>query len=293
LDLSTLDPNSILAQYNAFEPTFLGGVSLAVGDLDGDGTAEIVTGAGVGGAPRVRVVGFTGNPDPFQAVATRADFFGYEPTFRGGVNVAVGDTTSDGSADVVLGTGFGGGPRVRVLDGATFAPLQDFFAYESTFRGGVFVGAGQFDVDGKADVVTGPGFGGGPRVRVFRGTDVAVLADFFAFPPGGGLIGGETSGSFGVGGVAFGRLVANSGSQQAVLVASPRGTDARALSFSYSPLTLQVRVNATDPAPIGVAAPVNLTERPAFLPGGMAEISPDVRTLRDAVSVAGFVSPII
>jgi hypothetical protein len=293
LDLSTLDPRSILAQYNAFEPSFLGGVSLAVGDLDGDGTAEIVTGAGVGGAPRVRVVGYNGNPDPFQAVTTRADFFGYEPTFRGGVNVAVGDTTADGSADIVLGTGFGGGPRVRILDGQTYAPLQDFFAYEPTFRGGVLVGAGQFDVDGKADVVTGPGFGGGPRVRVFRGTDLAVLADFFAFPPGGGLIGGDATGSFGVGGVAFGRLIPNSGSQQAILVASPRGSEARALAFAYDPLTLEVRVNATDPTPVNVPPPVDLTLRPVFLPGGSAEIVPDVRTLRDAVSVAGFVSPII
>ena len=104
LDLSHLDPASILAQYYAFEPTFLGGVSLGVGDLNGDGKAEIVTGAGIGGGPRVRVVSFNGNPDPSQAVTTTADFFGYEPTFRGGVNVAVGDTTGDGSADIILGT---------------------------------------------------------------------------------------------------------------------------------------------------------------------------------------------
>jgi len=43
----------------------------------------------------------------------------YEPGFRGGVRVAVGDFTQDGFPDVAVGPGPGGGARVRVLDGKT------------------------------------------------------------------------------------------------------------------------------------------------------------------------------
>src|SRR6267378_803920 len=39
----------------AYESTFLGGVRVAVGDLDGDGTDDLITGAGVGGGAVVKV----------------------------------------------------------------------------------------------------------------------------------------------------------------------------------------------------------------------------------------------
>jgi hypothetical protein len=44
-----------LRQFYGFETTFRGGVSLTMGDVDGDGLAEIILGAGTGGKSRVRV----------------------------------------------------------------------------------------------------------------------------------------------------------------------------------------------------------------------------------------------
>ena len=174
----------VLKSFFAFEPEFRGGVQVAVGDVTGDGRADIVVGTGVGGGPRVRV--FDGATLAADTPAPVVDFFAYEPSFRGGVQVAAVDTDGDGRAEIITGTGVGGGPRVRVLTvgaGGAIGGVSDFFAYENTFRGGVLVAAADLDGDGKAEVVTGTGVGGGPAVRTYSAAGVPGTA-FFAFDSG-------------------------------------------------------------------------------------------------------------
>src|SRR5262249_55769710 len=43
---------------------------------------------------------------------------------------------------------------------------------------------GRAGADGRADIVTGPGPGAGPLVRVFSGLSGAAVQQFFAFDPG-------------------------------------------------------------------------------------------------------------
>jgi hypothetical protein len=49
-----------VASFYAYDPTFTGGVNVAAADLTGDFVAEIITGAGRGGGPHVRVVDVSG-----------------------------------------------------------------------------------------------------------------------------------------------------------------------------------------------------------------------------------------
>jgi len=44
-----------VASFFAYDVAFTGGVNVAAADLTGDGVAEIITGAGPGGGPHVRV----------------------------------------------------------------------------------------------------------------------------------------------------------------------------------------------------------------------------------------------
>src|SRR4051812_17717478 len=79
-------------------------------------TKLIAFGADAGGGPHVRVLN----------AATGAEvrsFFAYDPSFTGGVRVAVGDVTRDGIDDIVTAAGRGGGPHVKVFDGRTGAQL--------------------------------------------------------------------------------------------------------------------------------------------------------------------------
>jgi hypothetical protein len=65
----------------AFAPAFAGGVRVAAGDVTGDGKAEIIVGAGPGGAPEVRV--FDGATS-----ALVSSMLVYPVSFTGGVFVA-------------------------------------------------------------------------------------------------------------------------------------------------------------------------------------------------------------
>src|SRR5262249_28422187 len=133
-------------------------------------------GADAGGGPQVTVFDTAGH-------AVRS-FQAYAAGFRGGVRVAVGDVTGDGVPDIVTAPGQGGGPDVRVFDGATGALVREVLAYGAGFTGGVNVAVGDVNSDGVADIITGADAGGGPHVKVFSGADGTVLQSFFAYDAG-------------------------------------------------------------------------------------------------------------
>jgi hypothetical protein len=159
-DGGTLSPAPVTVIF-PFPPTVTSGIRVAAGDVNGDGIADIVVGAGPGGGPHVRVLSGA-NP-----AVVLTEFFAFESTFTGGVQLAAGDVDGDGRADIVVGRGPGGQPQIRVISGATGAVLADFFAYDPAFTGGVQVAAGRVTGGSRAQIVTGVGVGGGPHVRVF------------------------------------------------------------------------------------------------------------------------------
>ena len=159
---SSLD-NSLITSLLAFEPTFSGGVSTAVADVNNDGISDLICGAGAGGGPRVIV--FNGATN-FTTVLQ--DFFAFDPSFRGGVDVAGADFNVDGFADIVASAGPGGGPEVRVFDAKTLNVLTQFYAYDTSFSGGVTVATGETDGSGLSSLITGAGPGGGSHVKIWR-----------------------------------------------------------------------------------------------------------------------------
>src|SRR5439155_3120716 len=62
-------------------------------------------------------------------------------------------------------------------------PAGGFFAYSSAFTGGVRLAVGDVNNDGKLDIVTAAGPGGGPHVKVFSGADASVIRSFYAYAP--------------------------------------------------------------------------------------------------------------
>ena len=141
----------------------------------------VAVGADAGGGPHVRVYDTSTSVEKF-------NFFPYEPSFTGGVRVAVGDVNNDGSEDIVTIPASGGSARLKVFSGRDGALLVDQIVFDSEFRGGGFVAVGDYNGDGRKDIIVGAGAGGGPRVSVFTlnpATNALIpIADFFAYAPG-------------------------------------------------------------------------------------------------------------
>jgi hypothetical protein len=182
------DPNgkSLLAHWFPYALQFNVGANVAVGDLNGDGFADVVTGA-TAGNPDVRVYNgqdiANGTFDP-AGKSLLAQFFAYGLNFNVGAFVAVGDTTGSGFGDIITGAS-AGNPDVHVYSGQAIAnhtfdsnhpeaSLRDqFFAYGLNFNIGAAVATADFENTGKFDILTGAS-AGSPHYRVVKGNATGV-----------------------------------------------------------------------------------------------------------------------
>ncbi|MFA6097911.1 MAG: FG-GAP-like repeat-containing protein [Patescibacteria group bacterium] len=152
---------------------FPGSAHIAVGNVSPAAGEELVVGAGLGGGPHVRIY-----DSQNQLIG---QFFALPTTFRGGIDVATGDVDGDGYDEIIIGNGPGADPEIRIFKGdGTLVTM--FLAYPSGFRAGISVASADLNLDGLADIVTAPGPGGGPQVRIFDASG-KVLGQFFAYNP--------------------------------------------------------------------------------------------------------------
>ena len=157
-----------LASGYPYGPAYSGGVTVAAGDVNGDGQLDVITGTAVGGFVRV----FNGT-----SVPEIVSGFPYGPLFTGGVYVAAGDISGDGRAEIVVAPR-SGSDVMFIVDPADLSvrPLQP-----NVGPNGIAVAVGDLDLDGRADVFAAAGAGGVPLVRVLSGADGHEIAGGYAF----------------------------------------------------------------------------------------------------------------
>ena len=155
----------------AYASNFTGGVNVAVGDVDGDGQDEIITAPMAGGGPHIRVFSKSGN--------LVSEFFAYDASFDGGVNVAVGDISNNGMAEIVLAPISKHVSEIKVFNYKN-SQKASWLAYDTDMRSGVNISIADVNNDNWPEIVTVPAKDYAPQVKMFniRGR---LKSEFLAF----------------------------------------------------------------------------------------------------------------
>ncbi|MFA6272436.1 MAG: hypothetical protein WC693_05045 [Patescibacteria group bacterium] len=184
---------NLISSFFAYAAYLRSGVRVAIGDVDGNGTKEIITSPGPGGRPHIRIFNYDGT-------LFHPGFFALDGEFKGGAFIATGDVNKDGKDEIVVTAGPGGGPQVTVHN-STGTIIANFFAYDkNTFKYGIKPITLDFDNDGRFEILTGPATGA-PHIQMFSiqpGMIKKLNPGFYAFDPnyrgGVSLAGGDIDG---------------------------------------------------------------------------------------------------
>jgi len=143
------------------------GVNTAVGDIDGDGKADIVAGLAAGSSNPAEVAAYRADGTLIEG----SDFIALSTMY--GATLAAADFDGDGKAEIVAGAGAGSrNPatvRVFSYDSGTIIDTGvNFNAF--TVKGGVNLAVGDIDGDGIPELITAAGANSyaSPEVRVWK-----------------------------------------------------------------------------------------------------------------------------
>lgn len=145
------------------------GSSIAISDIDADGSSEVIFGSGPGVKAEVAL---------FRSDGTLIRRFPVlDGKFSNGVNVAVTPEQTGETPTIFLVPRAGTVTRIYSYNvlGRLLSP--SFLAYQKNFRNGGYIAAGDVTGDGKAEIVIGPGPGGHPTIKVFN-TDGTLVKQY-------------------------------------------------------------------------------------------------------------------
>jgi hypothetical protein len=172
-----------------FGNTYIGGIELASGDVDGDARDDIVAAMSSGSGTVKVFLAATASAAPVDGPAAITIQPAVSPKYGGGSSVAAADvgtfangslvsgTAADGKAEILVASGPGMTPRVLVYDVSNRAAprVADTItpgAYKT--QAGISVTAHRFNADAIDDIVVSAGRGGRSLTQVYDGTVAAA-----------------------------------------------------------------------------------------------------------------------
>ena len=180
------NPNLALLSVSLPEgPSYTGGLFVAAGDVNHDGTIDLVTSRSTGTSlVRVYLNAGAGNFNEMYATLF-SPYNKADNIVSGGALIAVGDVNGDGFADIVTAPGPGHQVKLKLWDVHTKTAvfMRQFLGFPANYNLGVSLAVGDINADGVAEIMVGAGAGGGSQVRVLNSFG-GLIKSFKAYTSG-------------------------------------------------------------------------------------------------------------
>lgn len=161
-------------EFLAYDKNEKGGLSIALGDVDNDGSIEVISALNKNGNGRLKIFSADGK--------LKKEISAYDRNWRGGVNLAAGNLDHKDGDEIVLSFAEGGIPSVRIISG-TGILIGAFNAYEKSFRGGVEIAVSNLDGrrnGNRAEIIVAPASNKEAQVKIFNDHG-QLLKQFLAY----------------------------------------------------------------------------------------------------------------
>lgn len=181
--IKIFDSNGILlAEYLIYGKKFKGGVSIALGDINGDQIKEIITIPQSGGGPDLRILQY----DSIAKTITQiGKFWPFDKTYNGGADIYCKDFNNDAIDEIIVSPKKGKNPEIQILSfkGNIFETQAAFKPYAVEIHQGVNVSVGDINNNSIQDIIFSPNKNDRAPVIAyeFNGQKMELLGSVFPY----------------------------------------------------------------------------------------------------------------
>lgn len=145
--------------FTPYPSSYSGEFKVISADVNGDKKAEIITATGQGMKSYIRVYRVITKKNNKKKIKHLSSFYAYGKKFNRGVNLEVADFNRDKKYEIVVAPQ-SGYKKIKIYQYNTkkkkFTLFKEVKPYSKSFKGGISLGIGDVNNDGKADLITAP-----------------------------------------------------------------------------------------------------------------------------------------
>lgn len=167
------DDGQVFMKEYPYTVNYKGTLRVAIGDLNGDEKLEVYVAPSEGKHP-IKIYTRHGRQ-------MKQDWFPFGPSYAGGYSIAIARLNpSEEQNHLIVGAGTGMKPLVQIYD-SEYNKIREWLGFESSFKGGLRIAAGDLDHNGVDEIIIGPGKGKAPIIRVFDIDGASLYPEFIAY----------------------------------------------------------------------------------------------------------------